>query len=343
MTRRKTLPYIQCMTLSDLTDRDAVLRALEEFDAVGREVFLATYGFARATGYVLEHEGRAYDSKAIAGVAHKHQTGTVLTPSAFSGGATGAVKVLRSLGFTVSGPSSPPPWTTDELMIVLHTYLDARGTVSFRRTLPLVRDLSALLRSLDFFPEDVRTGTRFRNVSGVALKLHNFEAIDPDYPGTGMPHGSAADRRVWDEWSGRKTDLAIVVRLILEGARRLDIAPEDVDDEAFEAAEGRVVYRLRRSYERDRALVTRKKHAVLRIHGRLACEVCGFDSQSHFGIAGVIDVHHIAPLHKVGESVTSLEDLVVVCPTCHRLLHTFSPVVTPAELREIRSCKSALG
>jgi hypothetical protein len=53
-----------------LTDRDAVLRALQEFDRLERDQFLSTYGFKRARTYFLRHGDRDYDSKAIAGVAH---------------------------------------------------------------------------------------------------------------------------------------------------------------------------------------------------------------------------------------------------------------------------------
>jgi hypothetical protein len=57
------------MALSDVT-RSHVISAIEEFDALGRERFLAEYGFGRALAYYLIHEGHEYDSKAIVGVAH---------------------------------------------------------------------------------------------------------------------------------------------------------------------------------------------------------------------------------------------------------------------------------
>ena len=47
-----------------------MLAAIAEFDELGRERFLDTYGFKKATGYVLIHDGKSYDSKAIAGAAH---------------------------------------------------------------------------------------------------------------------------------------------------------------------------------------------------------------------------------------------------------------------------------
>jgi hypothetical protein len=42
------------MALSDLT-QEAVLRAIAQFDELGREAFLDRYGFGRARGYLIEH------------------------------------------------------------------------------------------------------------------------------------------------------------------------------------------------------------------------------------------------------------------------------------------------
>ncbi|WP_408609294.1 HNH endonuclease [Auraticoccus cholistanensis] len=83
-------------------------------------------------------------------------------------------------------------------------------------------------------------------------------------------------------------------------------------------------------------MVAKKGAAVLRTTGRLACEVCDFDSSEAYGIEGVIDVHHVVPLHQLGESVTGLNDLALLCPTCHRVLHQHRPIISPDELRAKR-------
>ncbi|MFD6327695.1 hypothetical protein ACFWOL_33875, partial [Streptomyces sp. NPDC058442] len=58
--------------------------------------------FGRARRYLLEHDGKFYDSKAIVGVAHGYLDGQeVLEASEFSGGVGHAVSLLRQLGFTV--------------------------------------------------------------------------------------------------------------------------------------------------------------------------------------------------------------------------------------------------
>lgn len=97
------------MSLADLTP-ESVRQAIAEFDRVGRSSFLRTYGFGRARGYFLIHNGQPYDSKAIAGVAHQYLLGHVaLTNDEFSGGEEAAAGKLRELGFEIKGPEEHSP------------------------------------------------------------------------------------------------------------------------------------------------------------------------------------------------------------------------------------------
>jgi 5-methylcytosine-specific restriction protein A len=94
------------MSLADLTP-ESVHQALAEFDRLGRDSFLSTYSFGKARGYLLIHNGHAYDSKAIAGVAHQYLPGRdALSADAFSGGADAAAGRLRELGFDIRGPTN---------------------------------------------------------------------------------------------------------------------------------------------------------------------------------------------------------------------------------------------
>jgi 5-methylcytosine-specific restriction protein A len=89
------------MSLRDIT-RAAVLAAIDEYDRLGQDEFLVKYGFDRARSYLLIHNGKAYDSKAIVGVAHGFLPGErALTARDFSGGEATVGRLLRGLGFTV--------------------------------------------------------------------------------------------------------------------------------------------------------------------------------------------------------------------------------------------------
>ncbi len=93
------------MAPSEIT-RAGILQAIAEHDRIGPEAFRDSYGFRAAATYLLEHEGNLYDSKAIAGVAHKYDFGVALKPSSpgLSGGLKHAVAWLRREGFTVVTP-----------------------------------------------------------------------------------------------------------------------------------------------------------------------------------------------------------------------------------------------
>ncbi|ANS29386.1 hypothetical protein R1CP_23590 [Rhodococcus opacus] len=79
---------------------------MAEYDEIGAEAFLDRYGFAPSRLYRVTHEGREYDSKAIAGVAHGYATGQNLTASEFSGGQQTVVPTLEALGFTFTSARS---------------------------------------------------------------------------------------------------------------------------------------------------------------------------------------------------------------------------------------------
>ncbi len=93
------------MGTADLTT-DAIKKALAEFDQLGREKFLAKYGFGKSRGYFVISNGRRYDSKAIAGVAHKFlgPASAPLRSAEFAGGEKSVAKLLRAFGFEVTSP-----------------------------------------------------------------------------------------------------------------------------------------------------------------------------------------------------------------------------------------------
>jgi 5-methylcytosine-specific restriction protein A len=87
--------------ISSLTDRNAVLRAMAEYDQRGREAFLDRYHFGPAKWWYVVNDGKQYDSKAIVGAAIGYQTGRPLTAHDFKGGEGSAVRRLKSLSFEV--------------------------------------------------------------------------------------------------------------------------------------------------------------------------------------------------------------------------------------------------
>lgn len=320
----------------DVTSRRAVLEAIGEFDRLGRERFLETYGFGEAHGYVVRFEGSLYDSKALLGAAYgfEHPQRGPLRPLEFSGGEDLSVQVLRALGFEVERLGSEsirsgarvrgrnPTWVFDELILALDLYLDG-GLLDDSDA--RVIELSQVLNRLPIHTQRPDE-ERFRNPNGVALKLANFAALDPAYPGAGMSRGSKRDVETWDRYHARQSELRIIAGALRAGAANGESFPTVPEDDEDEAPEGRLLYRRHRSWERNRSLANRKK-AAAKAAGKLACEACGFDFESVYGLLGrdYIECHHTRPLALSGPTITRASDLALLCANCHRMAHRGYP------------------
>jgi len=102
--------------------------------------------------------------------------------------------------------------------------------------------------------------------------------------------------------------------------------------------EGRIKYELHKKRERDPTLVREKKKAYMAAVGFLECEICGWKGEDHYGTLGqdLVEVHHLKPVSEMkwGET-TRLEDLMLVCPNCHRAVHKGDPSENLKILRSI--------
>jgi HNH endonuclease len=97
-------------------------------------------------------------------------------------------------------------------------------------------------------------------------------------------------------------------------------------NETEEAVEGYIRILLRKHRQRERNLRTTKIRSTLRANGRLVCEVaaCRFDFERVYGEMGreYAHVHHLRPLAEIEASrKTTLNDLAIVCPNCHAMIH----------------------
>lgn len=227
-----------------------------------------------------------------------------------------------------------PPWAKDELILAFDLY--ARVGARIGTYHPDVVELSEVLRELPLHLEVPRTA-RYRSPGAVHLKLQNFLAIDPAYSGKALSHGGRAERYVWEEFAGDRTTLSNLARAIREGAlvsNGVSRYPEEGED-AF--PEGRILYRIHRSRERNPGLVRKAKAVWARTLGGLVCQVCGFDFEVVYGDLGqgYIECHHNVPVSDLKPgSHTLLRDLTPVCSNCHRMLHRTRPWVSVEELSE---------
>lgn len=76
------------------------------------------------------------------------------------------------------------------------------------------------------------------------------------------------------------------------------------------------------------------------------CVVCGMNFEEVFGeeFSGIIDIHHLNPIsQKSGDHlVDPIEDMVPLCPNCHRMIHRKKDgVYSPDELRRLVEGRNA--
>jgi 5-methylcytosine-specific restriction enzyme A len=326
------------MALADVSSSD-VMDAIREFDAVGRDAFLDKYGMGKARSYVLHYNGREYDSKAILAAAHGHHPGLEpLRAAQFSGGDQGAARYLRRLGFVVSSTTREPKWVRDELILACDLALQ-NNWQGIGANDERAQKLSDLLQRMPIHPIEVR-GPTFRNPSGVARKTYETATNHPDYQGVPIKIG-AGDLEVLRDFLERGDEMRRTADLIRAGIESGDLveaseAMPDIDLEA-EAREGRLLEHRHLARERDAGLRAKKIEKHLRTHGQLACETCGFDFKAMCGPHGdgYIECHHVIPLHASGETKTRLDDLILICSNCHRMIHRRTPWLTPEELRRL--------
>jgi len=206
---------------------------------------------------------------------------------------------------------------------------------------PGILELSALLRQLPIHPAEIQTES-FRNPMGVYMKLWNFLAIDPEYTGKGLERGSKLDQKVWNEFNENWDYLSVVASAIRGVAKSSLLAKEIEQDSEInvneEFLEGQILVRLHRIRERNPLLVKRKIKSVLMARRNLEREICGFNFENTYGLAGrgYIECHHKVPLATQSLSKSSrIDDLAIVCPNCHRIIHRGDKTKTIDEMRDI--------
>jgi predicted HNH restriction endonuclease len=102
-----------------------------------------------------------------------------------------------------------------------------------------------------------------------------------------------------------------------------------------EFPEGKVVERTHKTRERNTQVIQIAKKNFKRKHGRLFCQICGFDFEKAYGKVGkdFIEGHHtIAVSDMTAEHKTKPADIAILCSNCHRMVHKKRPWLTMQEL-----------
>lgn len=213
--------------------------------------------------------------------------------------------------------SRNPDWSREETILALDLFHELDGkapSASDER----VEELSRLLRSNPVL-RGQPIATSFRNTASIVFKLGNLAAARG---GSGFANNSQQDREIWMELGEdrvRTARLASAIRSTFDDVEAAEVICPDAD-EGIVFAEGELVTRVHRIRERS----PRLRSAVLKARkGQLQCDACGTDAKRvpESIRSAMFEAHHIVPLAVSGRRTVRVSDCVLLCASCHRLVH----------------------
>ena len=112
----------------------------------------------------------------------------------------------------------------------------------------------------------------------------------------------------------------------------------ELTQEDDEFSEGKILLKKHLQRERNVKLIETAKKKFIAKHGRLYCEICGFDFEEAYSELGknFIEAHHIKPVSQMTENEkTNIDDIVMVCSNCHSMIHRKKPWLTVDKIKSI--------
>jgi hypothetical protein len=134
-----------------------------------------------------------------------------------------------------------------------------------------------------------------------------------------------AETPTYQEYWPEDNALWTIAGICWDGPTPTKPRPDPIDNEdVMSFPEGAEKRRLHLVRERNQAVVSRAKKLGLERDPLLRCQVCGFSFVETYGEVGqgFIEAHHRTPVAELGSGGrTTVEDIALVCPNCHRMLH----------------------
>lgn len=88
--------------------------------------------------------------------------------------------------------------------------------------------------------------------------------------------------------------------------------------------------------ERDQGIIKKAKLRMLKKHGYLFCEKCGFNEMNNEKYGNeIIEGHHMLPVSKLNKNNVknnTIDNIILLCPMCHKKLHIFMKINNRHEL-----------
>ncbi|UWP96530.1 HNH endonuclease [Aliiroseovarius crassostreae] len=144
-----------------------------------------------------------------------------------------------------------------------------------------------------------------------------FDQLSP-LPGTPLADGNEEIKRRTDQFVAATAEFELDY---------VSSAISDVEDAGFSSttsfAEGAKTRKTHLVIERNGKI----REAFFKANPSAVCDFCGMDTGGSYPWTNrILDVHHLLPLcsgARTSKQGTLLDDLVAVCPTCHRGVHRY--------------------
>jgi 5-methylcytosine-specific restriction endonuclease McrA len=139
------------------------------------------------------------------------------------------------------------------------------------------------------------------------------------------PHQSRTGHTPHFEHSRRNAACSLSHKMRRRALERPETYP--IDDPR--AIEGHARDREVLQYRRNPQIAEKRKR-----RDNYQCAACGFRLE----VAGrfVIECHHLKPVAQSGVREVHIDELVSLCPTCHRIAHTRREPLSVGEIKELR-------
>lgn len=210
-----------------------------------------------------------------------------------------------------------PQLLIDEVLLLVDCYFQLKNIESKEERKLLVEDLSKNMRALPFYPEEAEN-VEFRSVAGMQMCLANVGFVDPENSSK-FGHGSALQRKVFEYYSDQRETLHKIAKSIID----VSVEKFPIDYSFQDSVFGLVLPSYHLHLERQNKAVKTVKNE-LKLRGQARCKLCGRDLSDHYSVGSeLLEVHISAPLYKNNNRlIVSPSDLLVLCPTCHKLAHS---------------------
>lgn len=116
--------------------------------------------------------------------------------------------------------------------------------------------------------------------------------------------------------------------------------PETDLEEEIIGKEGRILTRIHAYKERDRTFSSKtKRYYKKKNNGHLWCIACDLKPESLYDDRGerCIEAHHLVPIEELQpDSIVHVDEMAMVCASCHRVIHSQKPCLTIDQVRALR-------